>query len=166
MTTNAPLLDEHSSRIQELAQRTEEAYMNPPDRSKPKFDTLQDAQQYLECWTETSKLASEWLSFVPNDGRAKAILYDANKRLSRIKKEMELVHGELILTLTPKIRLILRYVPSGEFLMGASNSIHYQAGHKVFVPDYFIGVDLIRRWDFAAFVSATNYRTTAEKLVT
>ncbi len=77
--------------------------------------------------------------------------------------------AELRLTLAPDVFLDLRRVAAGEFLMGSNPEKDSQADseeqpqHKVYLDEYFIGKSPITVAQFAAFIKATGYSTTAEK---
>ena len=76
---------------------------------------------------------------------------------------------DLELTLTPGVMLKLMRVPAGEFLMGSTDK-DVDAGreekpqHSVTLSDYFIGQFDVTNAQFALFVKATGYKTTAEQL--
>lgn len=71
----------------------------------------------------------------------------------------------------PKLgfRLELVRVPAGEFLMGSDKAKDKRAHedelpqHRVYLDEYFIGKYPVTVAQFAAFVKATNYKTTAEQ---
>jgi len=77
--------------------------------------------------------------------------------------------NELSLALAPGVDLKLVYVPSGEFLMGSDRTIDSNAldselpQHKLFLHSYFIGQSPVTVAQFAVFVQATSYVTTAEQ---
>ncbi len=81
---------------------------------------------------------------------------------------MNLSH-ELSLTLVPDVDLKLVYLPAGEFLIGSDRTIDPTAldselpQHKLFLPAYFIGQSPVTVAQFAVFVQATGYKTTAEQ---
>jgi formylglycine-generating enzyme required for sulfatase activity len=55
-------------------------------------------------------------------------------------------------------------IPAGEFLMGAEDgSPAEQPVHKVHLDAFYIDAHLVTNAQFAAFVNATGYRTTAEE---
>jgi len=66
-------------------------------------------------------------------------------------------------------RLELVRVPAGEFLMGSDRAKDKAAydeelpQHRVYLDEYFIGKYPVTVAQFAAFVRATNYKTTAER---
>ena len=74
-----------------------------------------------------------------------------------------------LLTLAPGVALELVQVPAGEFVMGSDPSKDATAydnetpQHKLYLPDYWIGKYPVTVAQFAAFVKATGYQTTAEK---
>ncbi|MCL5952612.1 MAG: SUMF1/EgtB/PvdO family nonheme iron enzyme [Chloroflexi bacterium] len=77
--------------------------------------------------------------------------------------------NELILTLAPDVTLELMRVPAGEFLMGSDprkdrqTDSNEQPQQKVFLDEYLIGRYPVTVSQFAAFVKATSYQTTAEQ---
>jgi len=76
---------------------------------------------------------------------------------------------ELILTLSPGVTLELVRVPDGEFLIGSDkgkdkDAYDYETPqHKLYLPEYLIGKHPVTVAQFAAFVKASSYKTTAEK---
>jgi formylglycine-generating enzyme required for sulfatase activity len=82
---------------------------------------------------------------------------------------MNLSH-ELSLALAPEVDLKLVHVPAGEFLMGSDRALDPLTldaelpQHKLFLHAYFIGQSPVTVAQFAAFVQATGYRTTAEQI--
>ncbi len=82
-----------------------------------------------------------------------------------------LAADERYLELAPGIEIALARVPAGEFVMGSADSDKDAAHdekpqHTVTVGEYWIAVDDITVEQFAAFVQATGYKTTAETLGT
>jgi formylglycine-generating enzyme required for sulfatase activity len=81
---------------------------------------------------------------------------------------MTLVHN-LSLNLTSYIKLELIYIPAGEFLMGSDPVIdtdttaHELPQHKMSLDAFYIGKTPVTVAQFAAFVEATGYKTTAEQ---
>ena len=75
----------------------------------------------------------------------------------------------LRLTLAPGVFLDLQRVPAGEFLMGgdpkkdSQAQAYEQPQHKVYLDEYFMGKYPITVAQFAVFIKATRYQTTAEK---
>ena len=92
------------------------------------------------------------------------------ERLVRQAQGKTLVLGlaDLRLPLAPGISLDLQRVPAGEFLMSSLPSDYPRAGlgeqpkQKVSLDEYFIGKYPVTVAQFAAFIKATGYRTTAE----
>ncbi len=76
---------------------------------------------------------------------------------------------ELILKLAPDLPLALVRVPAGEFLMGSNKAADSQAFDdelpqgRLSLPDHWIGKYPVTVAQFAAFVAATGYKTTAEQ---
>jgi len=57
-------------------------------------------------------------------------------------------------------------IPGGGFLMGADNNQAYAdeyPKHKVFVDSFYMDVTVVTNAQFARFVKATGYLTTAER---
>ncbi len=76
--------------------------------------------------------------------------------------------SDLGLTLTPGVTLDLARIPAGEFLMGSTDAdsqvqSEEKPQHSVTLSDYLIGKYEVTNAQFAAFVKATGYKTTAEK---
>ncbi len=77
--------------------------------------------------------------------------------------------GSLMLTLAPGVTLELVRVPAGEFLMGSDKAADPQADdselpqQRLSLPEFWIGRYEVTVAQFAAFVQATGYETTAEK---
>ena len=74
---------------------------------------------------------------------------------------------ELHLALEPGVEIELVKVPAGEFTMGASNSdkqadANEKPQGKINLDDYYIGKYDVTNAQFAAFVKATGYNTTAD----
>jgi formylglycine-generating enzyme required for sulfatase activity len=75
----------------------------------------------------------------------------------------------LSLDLTSDITLELMYVPACEFLMGSNQVIdtnateHELPQHRLFLDAYFISRTPVTVAQFASFVNATGYKTTAEQ---
>lgn len=73
------------------------------------------------------------------------------------------------LTLSTGISLDLLYFPASEFLMGSDRATDANATdwelpqHKLILHDHFIGRTPVTVAQFAAFVQATGYKTTAEQ---
>ena len=82
---------------------------------------------------------------------------------------MNLSH-ELGLALASDVDLKFVHVPAGEFLMGSDHVSDPSAleaelpQHKLFLQAYFIGQSPVTAAQFAAFVQATGYKTTAEQI--
>jgi len=82
---------------------------------------------------------------------------------------MNLSH-ELSLSLAPDVNLKLVAVPAREFLMGSDRTTDPNAPdselpqHKLFLHAYFIGQSPVTVAQFAVFVEATGYKTTAEQI--
>lgn len=77
------------------------------------------------------------------------------------------VSDELHLALEPGVEIELVKVPAGEFLMGASNmdkqaDANEKPQGKINLDDYYIGKYDVTNAQFAAFVKATGYNTTAD----
>jgi formylglycine-generating enzyme required for sulfatase activity len=76
---------------------------------------------------------------------------------------------KLTLSLASGITLELAYVPASEFLMGSDRAIDPKSSdwelpqHTLFLHAYFIGRTPVTVAQFAAFVQATDYQTTAEQ---
>jgi formylglycine-generating enzyme required for sulfatase activity len=76
---------------------------------------------------------------------------------------------KLTLSLAPDITLELVYIRTNEFLMGSNRAADPKAAdnelpqHKLFLNAYFIGRTPVTVAQFAVFVQATGYRTTAEQ---
>ena len=76
--------------------------------------------------------------------------------------------AETVLQMAPGVTLALVRVPAGEFLMGTSDNDteaygHEKPEHRVHLGEYLIGKYPVTVAQFAAFVQASGYRTTAEK---
>src|SRR5262245_32027239 len=75
----------------------------------------------------------------------------------------------LSLNLSSNITLNLIYVPASEFLMGSDPVIdtnataHELPQHKLFLDAFYIGKTPVTVTQFAAFVEATGYKSTAEQ---
>jgi len=75
----------------------------------------------------------------------------------------------LSIDLTSDITLELMYVPACEFLMGSNQATdtnateHELPQHKLFLDAYFISRTPVTVAQFASFVNATGYKTTAEQ---
>jgi formylglycine-generating enzyme required for sulfatase activity len=72
------------------------------------------------------------------------------------------------LTLTQPFPLALRRIPAGEFLMGSADSDkkaqpYEKPQHRVFVSEFYLVKTPITVAQWAAFVQATQYKTTAEQ---
>jgi sulfatase modifying factor 1 len=81
------------------------------------------------------------------------------------------VNDDRYLVLAPGIDMALARIPPGEFNMGSADSDKDAAReekpqHTVKLDDYWISVDDITVEEFALFVRATGYKTTAETLGT
>ena len=74
-----------------------------------------------------------------------------------------------ILTLTSPLNMDFVLIPAGSFLMGSDKAKDSQAyedefpQHSLTLGDYYIGKTEVTNAQFAAFVQATGYKTTAEK---
>ncbi len=81
---------------------------------------------------------------------------------------MTLLH-KLTLSLASGVALELVHVPAGEFLMGSDRATDTKAAdcelpqHKLFLHAHFIGRAPVTVAQFAVFVQATEYKTTAEE---
>jgi len=77
--------------------------------------------------------------------------------------------GVLRLELAPGVTLELVRVPAGEFLMGSDKAVDPEAQddelpqHRLNLAEYWIGKTEVTNGQFAAFVAATSYKTTAEQ---
>jgi formylglycine-generating enzyme required for sulfatase activity len=77
--------------------------------------------------------------------------------------------NELVLTIAPGMEIVFVRVPAGEFIMGSDKTKDKDAfddetpQHKLTLPEYLIGKYPVTVAQFAAFVKATNHKTTAEK---
>ncbi len=77
--------------------------------------------------------------------------------------------SNLLLELAPGVTLELVCVPAGEFLMGSDKAQDPLAfddelpQHRLHLPEYWIGKYPVTVAQFAAFVKATGYKTTAEQ---
>lgn len=68
----------------------------------------------------------------------------------------------------PADKMLMNFIPSGEFLMGSTNSDPYadddeKPQHTVFLDDYWIDRTEVTNSMFDLFTQATGYQTTAEK---
>jgi formylglycine-generating enzyme required for sulfatase activity len=76
---------------------------------------------------------------------------------------------QMILRPAPGIEFTVLHVPEGSFLMGrrregsADVSTNDGPQHSVFLPHYYIGKHPVTVAQFAAFVAATGYRTSAQQ---
>jgi len=71
---------------------------------------------------------------------------------------------DLILTLAPIVTISMVRIPAGEFQMGTSGNSAREKQHTVNLDEYLIGKYDVTNAQFAVFVKATGYKTTAEKL--
>ena len=77
--------------------------------------------------------------------------------------------GDMRLELAPGVTLDLVRVPAGEFLMGSDKAVDPEASddelpqHRLNLAEYWIGKTEVTNGQFAAFVAATSYKTTAEQ---
>jgi formylglycine-generating enzyme required for sulfatase activity len=76
--------------------------------------------------------------------------------------------NELTINLPGSVEMVLVRVPSGEFTMGSADSDTQASSdekpqHTVRLDEYWIGKYEVTNAQFAAFVKATGYKTTAEK---
>ena len=75
------------------------------------------------------------------------------------------------MTIAPDVTMELVRIPAGEFLMGSTDADsqaqnHEKPQHKVTLDEYLIGKTEVTNAQFAAFVKATGYKTTAEQVGT
>ena len=71
---------------------------------------------------------------------------------------------DLLLTLAPIVTISMVRIPAGEFQMGTSGNSARKKQHTVNLDEYLIGKYDVTNAQFAVFVKATGYKTTAEKL--
>ncbi len=85
------------------------------------------------------------------------------------KSEPRKAHApDLVLTLAPNVEMAFVRVPAGDFLMGSADSdgdaqVVEMPQTKVFLDEFLIGKYEVTNAQFAAFVKATGYKTSAEK---
>ena len=72
-------------------------------------------------------------------------------------------NNDLLLTLAPGVTISMVRIPAGEFKMGTSGNSASEKQHTVNLDEYLIGKYDVTNVQFAAFVKATGYKTTAEK---
>jgi len=107
--------------------------------------------------------AQQQAALIAQEAAAKA---EALKRQSQVAPQGE---NQIRLTLAPGVELELIRIPAGPFLMGSDKAKDKDADsdetpqHRVELGEYWIGKTPLTVAQFAAFVQASGYQTTAEK---
>ncbi len=136
--------------------------------------TIEVVVKEMNATLDTAKRAAEKAE---NDRRkADAEAQAARDRLAQVQKSLGIdpekqaevrpsaPQNALALTLAPGVTLDWVRIPAGEFLMGSTDaSSDEKPQHKVMLDEYLIGKYAVTNEQFAAFVKATGYVTTAEK---
>ena len=155
-------------------ERLERERLERERREKEERERREKAEREAE-----EKAAREAKAKAEGEAREKAAR-EAQAKVDREKAERERLERErraaeerqrnaLVLELAPGVSLELVRVPAGEFLMGSDKAKDKDAlswempQHKVFLDEYLIGKYPVTVRQFAAFVLATGYQTTAEK---
>ena len=129
-------------------------------------------EQELAGWRQRAEQAEQKLAEIARK-EADRQRIEADKRMAaeqtRLRQAEELRRKELALELAPGVTLELVRVPAGEFLMGSDKAIDPQAydaelpQHRLTLPEILIGKYPVTVAQFAVFVKATGYKTTAEQ---
>jgi sulfatase modifying factor 1 len=89
--------------------------------------------------------------------------------ISDLRSAIKNLQASITLPLAPGVTLPLVLVPKGQFIMGSDKAKDKDAfddelpQHKLFLDDYYIGKYPVTVAQFAAFVKAEKYQTSAEK---
>lgn len=138
----------------------------------------QERRRYQEM-QERKRRAAERKAQAEAREKARKILEEERRRreaMERAQREaverarrVRVGENEMVLTLAPGVEMVLKRVPAGEFRMGSSDADksareQEKPQHTVYLDEYLIGQYPVTVSQFAAFVEATGYRTTAERM--
>ncbi|HEY3291658.1 MAG TPA: SUMF1/EgtB/PvdO family nonheme iron enzyme [Anaerolineae bacterium] len=150
----------------------------PTAASRGEASTIEPAATDETTGSQKSTTApSEQSTEVPTTGHTSSSSALEATTAARIEEAATAAAGtnatsdDRILSLQPGIELALARVPAGEFLMGSADNDKDAAREEkpqelIKLDDYWISVDDVTVEEFAAFVQATGYRTTAETVGT
>ena len=167
------LLDKAQAEL--AARQRREAEQEAQWRKQQRDALVQKAEQTLQRSQEQGLSAEQQGELLLQAGTSMQELLaqdaadsQAQDMLAQIQSAIHNLQSEITISLAPNVSMTFLRIPAGEFWMGSSDAdqLAYddeKPQHKVRLSEYWIAKYPVTVAQFAAFVKATEYKTTAEK---
>jgi formylglycine-generating enzyme len=134
-----------------------------------KYEELQERKRQAAERKAQTEAKEKARKIIEEERRRRDAAERAQREITERGRRVRARENEVVLTLATGVDMILKSIPAGEFRMGSSDldkaaREQEKPQHIMHLDAYLIGQYPVTVAQFAAFVEATGYRTTAEKI--